>query len=969
MPDKVDWFRHFEDIWDAAMTRPPADRAAFLREACRDDDASQLELEVTLVDVSRAEEFLEQPLAAVVADVMEPPTDTVLTGRRFNTLQIGKLIGAGGMGHVYRARDTELNRNVAVKVLSPEFADDADRLLRFAREARVLASLNHPNIAQIHGLQSSGGVTAIVMELVAGETLADLIARGPIAVNDALPIARQIAAALEAAHEQGVVHRDLKPANIQVRTDSTVKVLDFGLAKTVHPTSDEADDLVNPAAVSSVPGVVLGTAAYISPEQASQKPVDRRVDMWAFGCVLFEMLTARPAFTGETRSAVVREVIGGEPDWAALPASTPPAIRRLLRRCLEKDAGQRLDSAAAARLEIDESQREASSVVSSRSNTRQRSAWATASWLLFGALAALLVTMTVVERARPSEQSRPLMVMSMTVDGPRLVHQAGVHFSLAPNGRTIVYSGPHGGNRVLYRKDLDRLDPEPIVGTEGGSDAFFSGDGRRIGFETRSELWSTSLDGGTPRRLHSNHPTRGGTWGEAEGIVTGRLGSGLWLTSAEGGESRQLTIPATGERHELPQLLPGGRGVLFTILDAKKPPRAAVVLLHTRQVRDIFEGVGARYVDSGHVVFGRHDKLWAVGFDLDSLQTRGVARRVREDVLWSPTGYPQFTVGGDALAYVRSSEASASAGKTVLMWVNRRGEAETLPLAPENYLLAALSPAGDRFVVQVGPSRDLWTYSFNRGTFTRLTSGRVVAFSAPTWTPDGSRIVFTTSFDGDVGFGWVRPDGSGSIEALVKGIGMRSFERTDPDFLPDGSGIITTGLAPGASLDDLLIVRLTGKVRLETLLQAPGVERNPAISPDGRAIAYNSDASGRREVYVRPFPNVGARMWQISTGGGAGPRWTRGGRELVYVDDQGRVMAVSVRADGEGRFEFSRPEPLFTYTAATAFGLDREFDVSADGERFLFHGVPTASASGSSVELVLIHNWVDELKRLVPREP
>ena len=303
MTDDVDRFRRLEDIWDAAMTRPPADRAAFLREACGDDDAIRLELEATLVNVSRAEMFLEQPLAALAARAMEPSTDTVLTGLRLNTLVIGKMIGAGGMGQVYRARDTDLDRDVAVKVLSPEFADDADRLARFAREARVLASLNHPNIAQIHGLQSSGAVTAIVMELVSGETLADRIARGPIAVNEALPLARQIAAALEAAHEQGVIHRDLKPANIQVRTDGTVKVLDFGLAKTVHPTSEEAEDL-NAAALSSVPGVVLGTAAYMSPEQARQKPVDRRVDMWAFGCVLFEMLTARPAFAGETRSAV-----------------------------------------------------------------------------------------------------------------------------------------------------------------------------------------------------------------------------------------------------------------------------------------------------------------------------------------------------------------------------------------------------------------------------------------------------------------------------------------------------------------------------------------------------------------------------------------------------------------------------------------------------------------------------------------
>ena len=967
MADEVDP-RQLEDIWDAAMMRPPADRAAFLRDACGGNDAIRREIEATLANVSRAEMFMERPLAALAAHALAPATGTALTGARLNALVIGRMIGAGGMGQVYQARDTELNRDVAVKVLSPEFADDADRLARFAREARVLASLNHPNIAQIHGLQSSGAMTGIVMELVAGETLADRIARGPVAVSEALPLARQIAAALEAAHEQGVVHRDLKPANIQVRTDGTVKVLDFGLAKTIHPTSEEGDDL-DAAAQFSVPGVVLGTAAYMSPEQARQKPVDRRADMWAFGCVLFEMLTARPAFTGDSRSGVMREVIEGEPDWKALPAATPPALRRLLRRCLEKDPGRRLDSAAAARLEIDEAESEPPRVVSSSSRARQRPARALVPWLLVGGLTAALVTMTVVQRARPSEPSAP-MAMSMTVDGPHLVQQAGVHFSLTPTGRTIVYSGLYGGSRVLLRRELDRLDSEPIVGTEGGSDAFFAEDGRRIGFETRSELWTISLDDGTPHLLQSNHPLRGGTWGAGDRIVVGRVGSGLWMTSAAGGPARQLTIPKDGERHELPQLLPGGRGVLFTILAAKGPPRAAVVRLGAGDVRDVVEGAGARYVDSGHVVFGRQNKLWAVGFDLDSLQTRGVARRVREDVLWSAAGYPQFTVGGSALAYVRTSHASAYVGKDVLTLVNRQGAAEVLPLPPDNYLMAALSPAEDQLVVQVGASRDLWTYDLKRGTFTRLTADRVVALSAPTWTPDGSRVVFTTWFGGDIGLGWIRPDGSGSVEALAKGVGMRSYERTQPDFLPDGSGIIMTGLAPGAAREDLLILRLTGEVRLEALLTSPGVERNPAVSPDGRAVAYNSDESGRHEVYVRPYPDVHARRWQISAGGGAGPHWTRGGRELVYQDGQGRVMAVTVRSDGVDSLEFSKPEPLFTFAAATVYGLDRPFDVSHDGERFLFTGRPTTTpASGFAVELVVIQDWIAELKRLVPREP
>ena len=968
----LDWFRRLEDIWDAAIERPQAERAAFLRDACGDDDTIRHELEATLANVSRAEVFLEQPLAALAAQVMEHPTDAVLTGLRLNALAIGPLIGAGGMGQVYRARDTELHRDVAIKVLAPEFANDADRLVRFAREARVLASLNHPNIAQIHGLQSSGAVTAIVMELVDGETLADRIARGPIAVNEALPIARQIVEALEAAHEQGVIHRDLKPANIQVRADGIVKVLDFGLAKSVHQTPDDADERMNPAVLSSTPGVVLGSAAYMSPEQATQKPVDRRVDMWALGCVLFEMLTASPAFAGHTSSEVLSKIAEGEPDWKVVPASTPAAILRLLRRCLEKDARRRLDSAAVARLEIDEAGRAPSAVVSNgSSNTRQRLAWFLPFWLLIGAFVALLVIMTVVQRARLSEQPRPLTVTAMTVDQLNL-GQPGVHFSLAPSGRTVVYSGSYGDAIVLFRRDLDRLDPQPIVGTAGGSDVFFSRDGRRIGFETRSELWSTSLDGGTPQPLHSNHPLRGGSWGDGDRIVVGRVGSGLWMTSAAGGESRQVTIPAEGERHELPQLLPGGHGVLFTILGVKTPPRAAVFLPGTGETRDLFEGIGARFVHSGHVVFGRHDKLWAVRFDLNSLQTRGNARPVRDDVLWSAAGYPQFTVDGDALAYVRANHRSTNLGKSVLTLVNRKGAAEILPLPPDNYLLGALSPAGDRLVVQVGANRDLWTYDFKRGTFTRLTSDRVVAYSAPTWTPDGSRVVFTTWFDGQVGLGSVSADGSGAVEMLARGIGMRSFERTHPSLLPDGSGAIMTGLAPAGSGEDLLMLRLSGEARLETLLQGPGVERNPAIAPNGRFVAYNSDESGRAEVYVRPLPNVSARRWQVSTGGGAAPRWTRGGRELVYQDGQGRTMSVTVQGRGVETVDFSKPQALFTFGVEMVeirYGLDRGFDVSSDGERFVFFGVPTAQASASSAELVVIQHWVDELKRLVPRDP
>jgi eukaryotic-like serine/threonine-protein kinase len=961
--DKADRWHQVEEICHAALERLPGDRAAFLREACAGDDGMRREVEALLANSSRAEVFLEQPVAAVAAQVMQS-SDDALTGRRLNALVIGPLIGAGGMGRVYRARDAELHRDVAVKVLPPEFAHDADRLARFTREARVLASLNHPNIAQIHGLENTGDTTALVMELVEGETLADRIARGPIAADEALLIARQITEGLEAAHEQGVIHRDLKPANIRLRPDGMVKVLDFGLAKAIHQALDHADDMT---AALSTPDAIVGTAAYMAPEQAKGKPADRRVDLWALGCILFEMLSGRPAFAGETLSDVLVRVIEREPNWETLPVTTPAAIRRLLHNCLEKNARRRLDSAAVARIEIDDAAIEPARVVpGGDSGARRGSVWRPVAWATTGAGVSLLLAMIITGVGRRSERPASLVVMSVVAAGLPL-GPPGVHFSVAPNGRTVVFSGTYGTTQVLFRRDLDRVDPQPIVGSVNGMDVFFSPDSRWIGFERPGELWTTLLDGGSPQRLLPNHPLRGGTWGEGGTIIVGRVGSGLWMASATRGESRQLTVPPEGERHELPQMLPGGRAVLFTILSTKGPPRVAVHLLETGESRALFEGIGARFVGSGHVVFGRLGKLWAVGFDPGTLQPRGEARQVIDDVLWSAPGYPQFALDADLLAYVRASQTSTKLGTSVPILMDRQGKAQARPLAADNFGMGRFSPGGDRIVFQVGAARDLWIYELRLGTFAKLTSDRIIAFSAPLWTPDGKRVIFMTWFDGEVGLGWLPADGSGPVGALVKGVGMRSFDGAHPVMLPDGSGVILTGLAPGASIEDLLIVRFTGEKRLETLFQAPGVERNPAIAPNGRFIAYNSNESGHPEVYVRPFPNVGARRWQVSTEGGAFPVWTRGGGELVYEDTQGRIMAAAVRVEVADEFEFSKPEPLFTSGTGIGDGRHRGFDVTADGERFLFNEArPTTERA---VELILIQNWADELRRLVPREP
>ena len=370
------------------------------------------------------------------------------------------------MGQVYRARDSDLHRDVAVKVLLPEFARDADRLTRFAREARVLATLNHPNIAQIHGLEKTDATTAIVMELVEGETLAERIARGPCSMSEALSIARQIAEALEAAHERGVIHRDLKPANVKVRPDGTVKVLDFGLAKSLHHPASQADERMISADPSTMPGMILGTAAYMAPEQVQRKPVDRRVDIWALGCVLFEMLTAQPAFAGETPSEVLSRILEHDPNWEALPATTPPAIRRSLHRCLERSVRHRLDSAAVARLEIEEAEREPAPVASTGGRgASKRSIWWPLMWAAFGALVAV-VAVTVATPSRAPERPPSLVATSVILEGPNLA-QAGVHFAVAPSGSRVVYTGHYGSSSLLFRRDLDRVRTGELIHLEG----------------------------------------------------------------------------------------------------------------------------------------------------------------------------------------------------------------------------------------------------------------------------------------------------------------------------------------------------------------------------------------------------------------------------------------------------------------------------------------------------------------------
>ena len=580
MADDASRWSRLESVVRAARARPHAERAAFLVEACSDDSDLRREAASLLEWYGHTDGFLSTPLDVLAANLIASSTDRtpdtaeprIVPGSRLGAYEIRERLGAGGMGEVYLARDTKLDRDVAVKVLLPAVANDPERLARFAREARTLASLNHPHIAQIYGIEDADGVRALVMELVDGPTLAERIARGPLPLDEALRIARQIAEALEAAHEQHIVHRDLKPANIKLRSDGTVKVLDFGLAKALGQAVEHSEQsAIISAAGMTTPGVLLGTAAYMAPEHVQGRPADKRADIWAFGCVLFEVLTGRRAFDGETSSHVLVIVLEHEPDWQLLPMKTPAAIRRLLQRCLEKDPKRRLDSAAVARIEIDEAPGELPPAM--QGAARRGSLWRPIAWAATGAGAAVLVTTMLARRTPQSEPPGPV-VSQIRAAGLNL-GAPGVHFAVAPSGKTVVLTGNYGGSTVLFRRGLDRLDPEPIPGTQGGSDVFFSHDGRWLGFERRREAscgrcLSISLlllrDSPQPtaarrnvgRRRHDRRRTRG------LGAVAG---------FRYGGEPRQLTVPVQGERHELPQMLPGGRAVLFTILAPTKPPK------------------------------------------------------------------------------------------------------------------------------------------------------------------------------------------------------------------------------------------------------------------------------------------------------------------------------------------------------------------------------------------------------------
>ena len=937
---------------------------------------------------------------------------SIAKGTRFGPYEVLGQIGAGGMGVVYSANDTQLKREVALKVLPEQFARDPERLTRFRREAQLLASLNHPNIAAIYGLEESGPRPALVMEYVPGETLADQIRRGPVEMEEALRIASQITEALEHAHEKTIVHRDLKPANVKVTPQGQVKVLDFGLAKAFagenaagsapapvidsnSPTLSKLPEGIAGANVSpTLPGVILGTAAYMSPEQAKGKTVDRRTDIWAWGCVLYELLTGQGAFHGEptrnqsrarkqadtaspakgplphgrgsdepeTVQEILARILQAEPDWAALPADTPPGIRALLRRCLQKDATQRLRDAADLRIQIADARAAAQPApVGATARAPRR-------WLLLAGLACVVaaaiggIAVWTLRRAPAGTQQVSRSVIPLPPDESLAGTRAPV-VALSPDGTQLAYVAAGPGGAQIYLRNVDSLESRAISGTGEGYHPFFSPDGQWIGFFAGPSLKKVSVSGGAALTLTPVPDSRGGAWGPDDTIVFSPAAlSALMRIPAAGGEPQELTKLKPGESsHRWPHFLPDGKAVVFTMFPAGGSTADASILVHrldTGEQRTLIQGgVDGRYASSGHLVFYRDGTLMAVPFDPSRLEVKGTPAPVLEGVMSSslgavPAGEFSFS-GTGSLVYVAGGAASAAMN---LVWVDRKGAVEVLPAPPHGYGLQKLSPDGKRVLEFF--DGNVWIYDLTRDTLTKMTFEGNNSNNG--WTPDGERIIFRSNkHGGALNLYWKPADGSGAEERLTNSPNAQ----LPGSFTPDGKEFVYVELNPQTNYD-IWVLPMEGERKPRLFLQTPFYDGNPRLSPDGRWLSYGSDESGRFEVYVTPYPGPGGK-WQISTDGGVEQSWSPDGKEIFYRSGPRREKFMVVDIQTQPTFSAGKPRLMFEGIYGSPGGIGANYSVSPDGKRFLMTR-PVAEQQSALTQINLIQNWFEELKRRVP---
>jgi len=892
-------------------------------------------------------------------------------GSRFGHYEVIAPLGVGGMGEVYRASDTKLKRDVAVKILPSSVALDRERLARFQREAEVLASLNHPNIAHLYGLEESDGVRALIMELVEGPTLADRIGRGPLDSDEALVIARQIAEGLEAAHEQNIVHRDLKPANVVLRPDGTVKVLDFGLAKAVEPLAGAASDIAQSPTITSPAmtelGVILGTAAYMSPEQARGKAADRRADIWAFGCVLYEMLTGRRAFDDEDVALTLSKVLQREPDYDLLPQTVPSHVRVALRLCLQKDLRHRARAIGDIRLALD---RAFESTAPVNAIAPAGGSWRRAGLAAAAGLALIAGTGAAVWLATRPDPPRVAEVLLAPQTGPAALSfmPGGVSMTMTADGSRVIYVG-NNGTQLFVRK-LETLQPEAIF-TGTPRQPFVSPDGEWIGFVDASRiLKKIRISGGPAVPLVTlDGELRGATWGPEDTIILATTSpvTGLQRLKAADGTLSTITKPASsnGEYDHLwPEFLPDGRAVLFTITAAAELDTITATGSETAQVavRDLQTDVTtvllpgathARYAPTGHLIFAAGGEIRAIPFDPASRKASGTATTVIRGVASNRWGWLNSAVGrNNTLAYIASGEAPPV--KTMPVWVGRDGRETAVGPEPRGFVMPRLSPDDSQIAFFVADEGlDIWVWNIAARTLKPIWRARA-ADAFPVWTLDG-RIIFSSEREGIRNLFWGAADGTGTLSALVKSPNVLNASA----LTPDGSKLIYTEVSRVTN-EDVMEVDLTAPHRIRALLQSQSSERNGVVSPNSRWLAYEANLSNQFQVYVRAYPNTDSKEHQVSTAGGTSPLWTRDGKGLIYATPQvpqGTLMRVDVTEGPTWTASAPyRAVPDGYVTQRRGGTPTRVYDIARDGRLLMLKLLP-GEESESPPALVLVQNW------------
>jgi Tol biopolymer transport system component len=898
-------------------------------------------------------------------------------GSSLGAYEILAPLGAGGMGEVYRARDTRLARDVAVKILADRFFADAESLARFRREAQLLAALNHPNIATIHAIEEQGPTRFLVLELVDGDTLDRLLVHGPLHVDQTLEIASQIIAALDAAHEQGIVHRDLKPSNIALTKSGVVKVLDFGLAKREDRSALRPADIADsPTITASVlshvgaehgravtgVGVLLGTAAYMSPEQTRGLPADRRSDIWAFGCVIYEMLTGVRLFAADTVTDTLAAVLTREPDWTRIPIR----VRRLLQQCLERDPRRRLRDIGDANALLEESP----------SSSATKTATATLPWIIAAAAIASLMAALVLLWPAPVDRRLVRLALDLGGTAPENVL---VHAAVSSDGsRLVFHARDKDGRTLLATRRFDEATATLLTGTEGADQPFFSPDGQWIGFFAGNDLRKVPVQGGTPVRLAGVRTPRGASWGDDDKIVAALTNSaGLSVLAADGGAARSLTTVSPDDpTHRWPQVLPGAKAVIFTAnaptLNSYEDATIDVQSLETGQRKTVWRGgYSGRYVPTertrGHLVYVRGGVLFAAPFDPVRLEIEGTPARLLEDLAadaGSAAGRFDFSRTGTFIYQSGTGQLPWAVGV-----VDETGKTELLLTKPALYYSPRFSPDGQRVAIGIdnGKGQDIYVYDRQRDVPVQLTYGMQQA-ADPVWSSDGTHLFFRT-YGASPALWWVRTDGTGQPVRLVD---ARTADIGPDSLSPDGRVLIYSAPVEDGSEDmwtmalDLADIDRPKAAMPQPFFHTAANESRPAFSPDGRWVAYQSNESGSAEIYVRPYAgaaSTAAGKWQISTGGGTEPMWSRSGRHLFYIVRR-QLMVTEYQSAG-GRFVAGKPRAWATLPPVGDTGFSK-IDVAPDGTRVvvLMRSQPDENAPAPRTNLLL--NFFDEIRRLSP---